>query len=146
MTVKVGEKLSTSVDATIFFHYVSCQKVRNLILYAKRNESGWTLGVWIGDESCSTQRFKVDRRQIIVDAKTYIYVSQLFISRMPKMRAIPQLVSSPLNPHVHTLVCKMQALHFEWRAKRPASRPSFRVRLSRDFSRLPKWRACALNS
>ena len=27
----------------------------------------------------------------------YIYVSQLFISRMPKMRAIPQLVSAPLN-------------------------------------------------
>ena len=30
--------------------------------------------------------------------KIYIYVSQLFISRMPKMRAIPQLVSAPLNP------------------------------------------------
>ena len=28
----------------------------------------------------------------------YIYVPQLFISRMPKMRAIPQLVSAPLNP------------------------------------------------
>ena len=25
-------------------------------------------------------------------------MSQLFISRMPKMRAIPQLVSAPLNP------------------------------------------------
>ena len=35
--------------------------------------------------------------QIIVVAKKYIYVSQLFIS-MPKMRAIPQLVSAPLNP------------------------------------------------
>ena len=43
-------------------------------------------------------KFKVDRLQIIVVAKTYIYVSQLFISRMPKMRAIPQLVSAPLNP------------------------------------------------
>ena len=42
--------------------------------------------------------FKVDRLQIIVVAKKYIYVSQLFISRMPKMRAIPQLVSAPLNP------------------------------------------------
>ena len=42
--------------------------------------------------------FKVDRLQIIVVAKKYIYVSQLFISRMPKMRAIPQLVSVPLNP------------------------------------------------
>ena len=42
--------------------------------------------------------FKVDRLQIIVAAKKYIYVSQLFISRMPKMRAIPQLVSAPLNP------------------------------------------------
>ena len=36
--------------------------------------------------------------QIIVVAKKYIYVSQLFISRMPKIRAIPQLVSAPLNP------------------------------------------------
>ena len=43
-------------------------------------------------------KFKVDRLQIIVVAKKYIYVSQLFISRMPKMRAIPQLVSAPLNP------------------------------------------------
>ena len=43
-------------------------------------------------------QFKVDRLQIIVVAKKYIYVSQLFISRMPKMRAIPQLVSVPLNP------------------------------------------------
>ena len=42
--------------------------------------------------------FKVDRLQIIVVAKKYIYVSQLFISRMPKMGAIPQLVSAPLNP------------------------------------------------
>ena len=44
------------------------------------------------------EQFKVDRLQIIVVAKKYIYVSQLFISRMPKMRAIPQLVSAPLNP------------------------------------------------
>ena len=29
--------------------------------------------------------------------KIHIYVSQLFISRMHKMRAIPQLVSAPLN-------------------------------------------------
>ena len=36
--------------------------------------------------------------QIIVVAKKYIYVSQLFISRMPKMLAIPPLVSVPLNP------------------------------------------------
>ena len=42
-------------------------------------------------------QFKVDRLQIIVVAKKYIYVSQLFISRMPKMRAIPQLVSAPLR-------------------------------------------------
>ena len=33
-----------------------------------------------------------------VVAKKYIYVSQLFISRMSKMRVIPQLVSAPLNP------------------------------------------------
>ena len=43
-------------------------------------------------------KFKVDRLQIIVVAKKYIYVSQLFISRMPKMHAVPQLVSAPLNP------------------------------------------------
>ena len=43
-------------------------------------------------------QFKVDRLQIIVVAKKYIYLSQLFISRMPKMRAILQLVSAPLNP------------------------------------------------
>ena len=29
--------------------------------------------------------------------KIYIYVSQLFISRMPKMCVIPQLVSAPLS-------------------------------------------------
>ena len=40
-----------------------------------------------------TVQFKVDRLQIFLVAKKYIYVSQLFISRMPKMRAIPQLVS-----------------------------------------------------
>ena len=43
-------------------------------------------------------QFKEHRLQIIVVAKIYIYASQLFISRMPKMRAIPQLVSAPLNP------------------------------------------------
>ena len=35
-------------------------------------------------------KFKVDRLQIIVVAKKYMYVSQLFISRMPKMHAMPQ--------------------------------------------------------
>ena len=45
------------------------------------------------------EEFKVDRLQIILVAKNiYIYASQLFINRMPKMRAIPQLVSAPLNP------------------------------------------------
>ena len=42
-------------------------------------------------------QFKVDRLQIIVVAKN-ITVLQLFISRMRKMCAIPQLVSAPLNP------------------------------------------------
>ena len=37
--------------------------------------------------------------QIIEVAEKDIYVSQLFISKMPKMRAIPQLVSAPLNPN-----------------------------------------------
>ena len=41
-------------------------------------------------------KFKKDRLQIIEVAKKYIYVSQLFISRMPKMLTIPQLVSAPL--------------------------------------------------
>ena len=45
----------------------------------------------------SAKQFKVDRLQIIVVAKN-ITVLQLFISRMPKMCAIPQLVSAPLNP------------------------------------------------
>ena len=40
-------------------------------------------------------RFKVDRLQIIVVAKN-ITVSQLFISRMLKMCAIPQLVSAEI--------------------------------------------------
>ena len=35
---------------------------------------------------------------MIVVAKKYISVLQLFISRMPKMYAIPQLVSASLNP------------------------------------------------
>ena len=43
-------------------------------------------------------QFKEHRLQIIALAKIYTYASQLFISRMPKMRAIPQLVSAPLNP------------------------------------------------
>ena len=41
--------------------------------------------------------FKADRLQIIVVAKK-ISVLQLFTSRMPKMCAILQLVSAPLNP------------------------------------------------
>ena len=45
----------------------------------------------------NTVQFKVDRLQIIVVAKN-ITVLQLFNSRMPKMCAIPQLVSTPLNP------------------------------------------------
>ena len=49
-------------------------------------------------KSFYAHRFKVDRLQIIVVAKKYMYVSQLFISRMPKMRAFPQLVLAPLNP------------------------------------------------
>ena len=41
----------------------------------------------------------MDRLQIIVVAKNvYINVLQLFISRMPKMRTIPQLALAPLNP------------------------------------------------
>ena len=43
------------------------------------------------------EQFKVDRLQIIVVAKN-LTVMQLFISRMPKMCAIPQLVPAPLSP------------------------------------------------
>ena len=42
-------------------------------------------------------QFKADRLQMIVVAKN-LSVLQLFISRMPKMCAILQLVSAPLNP------------------------------------------------
>ena len=42
-------------------------------------------------------QFKADRLQMIVVAKN-LSVLQLFISRMPKMGAILQLVSAPLNP------------------------------------------------
>ena len=45
----------------------------------------------------NTIQFKVDRLQIILVAKN-VTVLQLFISRMPKMWAIPQLVLAPLNP------------------------------------------------
>ena len=57
-----------------------------------------TLMPFIGYFVALSVLFRVDRLQIIVVAKKYIYVSQLFISRTPKMRAIPQLVSAPLNP------------------------------------------------
>ena len=42
-------------------------------------------------------QFKVDRPQTAVVAKN-LSLLQLFISRMPKMCAILQLVSAPLNP------------------------------------------------
>ena len=42
-------------------------------------------------------QFKVDRPQTTIVAKN-LSVLQLFISRMPKMCAILQLVSAPLNP------------------------------------------------
>ena len=43
--------------------------------------------------------FKADRLQMIVVAKN-LSVLQLFISRMPKMCAILQLVLAPLNPTI----------------------------------------------
>ena len=49
------------------------------------------------EKGAAQNHFKVDRLQIIVVAKN-ITVLQLFISRTPKMCAIPQLVSAPLNP------------------------------------------------
>ena len=47
--------------------------------------------------------FKVDSLQIIVVARKYIYLSQLFISRMPKMRAIPQYDTRSKNELRHHL-------------------------------------------
>ena len=44
-----------------------------------------------------TWQFKVDRPQTTVVAKN-LSVLQMFISRMPKICAILQLVSAPLNP------------------------------------------------
>ena len=57
--------------------------------------------------------FKVDRLQIIVVAKKYIYVSQLFISRMPKMHAIPQLVSA----HIHIKI-QQKSKQFGFQSKK----------------------------
>jgi len=74
-------------------------KIRKGVPYhaiiAKRKPMIKTLIYWFqrSEFKFSRKQFKVDRLQIIVVAKKYIYVSQLFISRMPKMRAIPQLVS-----------------------------------------------------
>ena len=64
-------------------------------MIAKRKPTIKTLIQWFqrSEFKFSRKQFKVDRLEIIVVAKKYIYVSQLFISRMPKMRAIPQLVS-----------------------------------------------------
>ena len=66
------------------------------IPYMGRNRvlSGEDLVYGIPGIRLQEDKFKVDRLQIIVVAKKYIYVSQLFISRMPKMRAISQLVSA----------------------------------------------------
>ena len=56
-------------------------------------------------------KFKVDRLQII--AKKYIYVSQLFISRMPKMRAISQLVSGYMLKFWNSATCWNSEIHDE---------------------------------
>ena len=49
----------------------------------------WYKSVNLFLEELINIKFKVDRLQIILVAKNiYIYVSQLFTSRMPKMRAI----------------------------------------------------------
>ena len=63
-------------------------------------------------------QFKVDRLQIIVVAKKYIYMSQLFISRMPKMRAIPQnywfRLHSILGFHMTSSKFKLRNYRFFW--------------------------------
>ena len=80
-----GDKIFDSSDYNVFRsisfvlhrHFSICCSIRRLMF--------------------PTYLFKVDRLQMIVVAKN-LSVLQLFISRMPKMCAILQLVSAPLNP------------------------------------------------
>ena len=63
-----------------------------------------TLRSWLKKKTVRLVGFKVDRLQIIVVAKK-ISVMQLFISRMPKMCAIPQLVSAQLYLMKQSSLC-----------------------------------------
>ena len=88
---------SRIISGTIaFLAYVNeihrCSNKLRFYLFADNNN------ILYADKNLILRQVRVDRLQIIVVAQKYIYVSQLFISRMPKMRAIPQLVSAPLNP------------------------------------------------
>ena len=71
----------------------SLRYLKKMMNFLKFLELNWLL-------STQTNRdvFKVDRLQTTVVAKKYIYVPELFISRTPKTRTTPQLVSAPLNP------------------------------------------------
>ena len=64
---------------------------------AKEKSSGVEIALLWFSRAAQAYEFKVDRLQMIVVAKN-LSVLQLFISRMPKMCAILQLVSAPLNP------------------------------------------------
>ena len=54
-------------------------------------------GMFNGQNFAGAIHVNLSRQAKIVVAQN-IYMSLLFISRMPNMCAIPQLVSAPLNP------------------------------------------------
>ena len=64
------------------------------------NVDSFFVKIQIGIATVLVCQFKGERLQMIVVAKKkrYLRKLQLFISRMPKMCAILQLVSAPLNP------------------------------------------------
>ena len=65
--------------------------------------------IHMGAEHISSNQFKVDRMKIIVDAKKYIYVSQLFISRMPKMHAVQQYGFGSIKSYTNN--CRTSVMH-----------------------------------
>ena len=79
-----------------FLQYCLC--AGTVVTYLK---DGFHIDIEIAEKIMSFSyiciQFKVDRPQTTVVAKN-LSVLQLFISRMPKMCAILQLVSAPLNP------------------------------------------------
>ena len=79
--------------SVFFFGIWNCVKERNRILALPNTTNCFKYLRF----SAFILQFKADRLQMIVVAKN-LSVLQLFIGRMPKMCAILQLVSAPLNP------------------------------------------------